>query len=359
MSGRLLAVVTVRLSGGGIAGYVLQNCERMGLPVDVVTIEEPGGAVRARVAGFGGTLYVLGRNRNPAAYVRALARLVRRGGYRAAWCHGNSATLAADLLGARLGGARVRIAHAHSTACNHPALHRLLRPLMNALATRRLACGEAAGRFLYGRRPFTVCHNGVDTARFRFSPALRRDMRAALGLADGARVLGTVGALSAAKDPLFAAEVFAALRRREPGVRLLVVGDGPLRGELEARLTALGVRDAAVLAGARQDVPALLDAMDAFLLPSRHEGFPLALVEALCSGLPCVAADAVAREADVTGHTAFLPRDAARWARQLLDTPPADETERRAAQGEVRAAGYDVQDTAAALARLLREEVGI
>ena len=66
----------------------------MGLPVDVAAIEEPGPAVRARVAGFGGALHVLRRNRDPLGYVFALRDIVRAGGYRTVWCHGNSATLA-------------------------------------------------------------------------------------------------------------------------------------------------------------------------------------------------------------------------------------------------------------------------
>lgn len=213
MSGRILMVVTVRLSGGGVAGYALRSCEAMGLPVDVAAIEEPGPAVRARVAGFGGALHVLRRNRDPLGYVLALRDVVRAGGYRTVWCHGNSATLAADLLGARLGGAAARIAHAHNTACSHMALHRLLRPLMNGLATHRFACGEAAGRFLYGDRPFTVCKNGVDTEAFAFSAAARRAARAALGFDAEAFVAGTVGRLDEAKDPLLLAEAFALLRR--------------------------------------------------------------------------------------------------------------------------------------------------
>lgn len=358
MTGRFLAVVTVHLSAGGIAGYVLRNCERMHLPVDIVTIAEPGEAVRARAAGFGGAVFVLERNRSPIAYVRALGKLVSEGGYRTVWCHGNSATLATDLLGAWLGGARVRIAHAHSTGCAHPLLHRLLRPLMGALATHRFACGAAAGRFLFGRRPFVVCRNGVDTERFAFSAGRRRETRASLGLPADARVVGAVGTLNAVKDPLFLVEAFARLHRARPEARLLLVGDGPLRDAVGTRLSVLGVSDAAVLTGLRKDVPALLDAMDVFALPSVREGFPLALVEALCSGLPCAAADTVAREADVTGRTAFLVRDADDWAAALAAMPPAEETVRAQAHLAVRHAGLDLCDTAAALCRALLEAEG-
>ena len=353
MSGRILMVVTVRLSGGGVAGYALRSCEAMGLPVDVAAIEEPGPAVRARVAGFGGALHVLRRNRDPLGYVLALRDVVRAGGYRTVWCHGNSATLAADLLGARLGGAAARIAHAHNTACSHMALHRLLRPLMNGLATHRFACGEAAGRFLYGDRPFTVCKNGVDTEAFAFSAAARRAARAARGFDAEAFVAGTVGRLDEAKDPLLLAEAFALLRRARPQARLLVVGDGPLGKALGDRLAALGLAEAAVCVGARPDVPELLSAMDAFVLPSRHEGFPLALVEALCSGLPCLVADTVARETDVTGRAVFLPREAARFGEALAGLSPAPDALRAAAHAAVRAAGYDIRDTSAALRRLL------
>lgn len=351
MSGRVLAVVTVRLAQNGIAGYALKSFEAMGRPMDFVTIAEPEAELRARIESRGGRLFVLPmRNRNPLAYVRALSGIVRAGGYTIVHCHGNSATLATDLLGAKRGGAVCRIAHAHNTGCEHMALHRMLRPLMLRLCTHRFACGAAAGRFLYGRSPFSVHKNGVDTEAFAFSEAARRAVRQELGLADGARVIGTVGALSEVKDPLFLLDAFALLHRTAPEARLLFVGGGPLAGALREGIARLELDGAVLLTGVRRDVPRLLSAMDVFALPSMREGFPIALIEARCSGLPCAVADAVTRDADVTGDMEFLSRDVAVWARALGALLPQEDAARSDAHNAVREAGFDLTQTAAALA---------
>lgn len=81
----------------------------------------------------------------------------------------------------------------------------------------------------------------------------------------------------------------ARLRARLPALRVAVAGSGPQEGELRARIERAGLSDAFFLLGARGDVGSLLAAADAFCLPSRHEGLPISLLEAMQAGLPCVA----------------------------------------------------------------------
>lgn len=117
----------------------------------------------------------------------------------------------------------------------------------------------------------------------RFADGDRAAARAALDLPADAFVCGTVARLVAGKavgDLLDAVE-------RLPAVTLLVVGDGPLRAGLEVRARPLG--DRVRFLGTREDLPTILPALDVFALPSRWEGEPVALLEALAAGLPCVA----------------------------------------------------------------------
>jgi glycosyltransferase involved in cell wall biosynthesis len=81
----------------------------------------------------------------------------------------------------------------------------------------------------------------------------------------------------------------ASLRARMPGLRVAVAGAGPEEGPLRERIERAGLAGAFALLGSRSDVGALLAAADAFCLPSRHEGLPLVLLEAMQAGLPCVA----------------------------------------------------------------------
>jgi glycosyltransferase involved in cell wall biosynthesis len=134
-----------------------------------------------------------------------------------------------------------------------------------------------------------VIENGIDLERFGAAAGgeARRAARAALGVGDGAWVVGSVGRLVPEKD--FPLLVRAAAPLLGPDARLVIVGDGAEAGAVRAEAAARGVAPFVVLPGARDDVPRYLAALDAFVLSSRVEGLPLAALEAMAAGLPVVA----------------------------------------------------------------------
>ncbi|MBI4514439.1 MAG: glycosyltransferase [Deltaproteobacteria bacterium] len=135
----------------------------------------------------------------------------------------------------------------------------------------------------YGAPPgrTTVVYNAIDTQRFH--PPAQRD--------GGGLCVVMIGRLVPQKDPLLFVAAAAALRQQLAGVRFVLIGDGPLRGEVEAAVTAAGLQACCTLAGERHDVPELLRAADLFWLPSRWEGLPNVVLEAMASGLPVIATD--------------------------------------------------------------------
>ncbi len=147
-----------------------------------------------------------------------------------------------------------------------------------------------------------VIYNGVDLARFRARKSASRPRE------DGAGpTIITVGRLVAQKDvPLFlqAADL---LRRRHPTARFLVVGDGPLRRDLQSEAAALGLGSAVAFLGERADIPDLLGTADVFWLTSAWEGLPNVLLEALASAVPVVTRDVgAAREIVRHGQTGYI-----------------------------------------------------
>jgi glycosyltransferase involved in cell wall biosynthesis len=137
----------------------------------------------------------------------------------------------------------------------------------------------------------------VDQSLFRaFAPeeraATRADLVRELGdAADGDRFVLFVGRLERQKDPLLLIDTFAAAWRQDGSLRLLVVGEGGLRQAAEARANEAGVAHRVTWLGARPrgDLPGLMNAADALLLPSLFEGMPITVLEALATGLPVVA----------------------------------------------------------------------
>jgi len=136
-----------------------------------------------------------------------------------------------------------------------------------------------------------IC-NGVDLARF--APAFGRDALEGSPFNDPALfVVGTVGRMQTVKAQTLLVDAFVLALQREPRLRaqlrLILVGDGPLRADCEARLRAAGLNDLAWLPGERRDVPALMRGFDAFALPSLAEGISNTILEAMASGLPVLA----------------------------------------------------------------------
>lgn len=131
-----------------------------------------------------------------------------------------------------------------------------------------------------------VIYNGVDLERFR--PGGADSLRAVLGL-QGAVVVGTVGRLVKEKGIETLLEAAPNLRRDVPGVRFLVVGDGPLRQHLEGRARDLGVAEIVTFTGGLTGIESVLRAMDVVVVPSLSEGFSIVVLEAMATGKPVVA----------------------------------------------------------------------
>lgn len=158
----------------------------------------------------------------------------------------------------------------------------------------------------------------------------------------GRRVVA-VGRLVAQKGFDLLLQAFARLQGRYPDWSLVIVGEGPLRAELEGLVERLGLSGRVFLPGLVQAVPALLKRCDLFVLASRYEGFPNALGEAMAAGLPVIAADCPTGPRELVRHGVdgllVPPEDPATLA-EAMDRLMGDGEERR------RLAGRAVEVTA-------------
>lgn len=158
--------------------------------------------------------------------------------------------------------------------------------------------------------------NGCDTGRFR--PGSDPSLRGRLGFSQGDVVMGTVGRLKAIKGHRVLMEAF--FRMAHKNLKLLVVGDGPLRRELMDIADAKGVRGRVCFTGNIPDTAPYYRAMDAFVLPSLSEQAPNALLEAMASGLPIVASGVGDVNGMLDGGKAGVivkPHDAVELARSI------------------------------------------
>ncbi len=164
--------------------------------------------------------------------------------------------------------------------------------------------------------------NGVDVERFApAAPDERMDLRRRLGLPDGKLVV-FVGRLTVAKALDVLLNAWAQRDATLADAHLILVGDGELRDDLMRQMHALGIAQSVVFTGSTNDTAAYLRACDAFVLSSRTEGMPVALLEAMACGLPCVATrvgGSVEVLEDGTSGRLVAPEDAAALAKALAE----------------------------------------
>jgi len=215
-----------------------------------------------------------------------LAALLRRLGVTILHCH-NAMPLVYGTPAAHLAGVKAVLCTRHAISLTHkPGQPWLLEKLAKPLTAHYVAVSEFVLErgVRTGRIPATkasVIHNGIDTERFA---APKGGRRRAWPL-----VIGCVGRLSEEKRHRDLVEAAAALVRDGNDLRLDLVGDGETRPPVEAQVRELGVEGRIRFLGMRSDVPELLRGFDIFVLPSRFEGLPLTILEAMASGLPVVA----------------------------------------------------------------------
>lgn len=266
-----------------------------------------------------------------------MARFMRRGNFSIVHTHSSKA----GILGrwaAKLAGVPIIVHTVHGWG-HHERQHPLVRaayillekltlPITDKLivvSALNIEKGLADG--IGNPDDYVVIRSGIELGRFGHPQVPRTETRATWGIPNDVPVVGTVTRLSPQKAPLDFVRAAAMVAQSHPQTWFMMVGDGPLRGDVEALAAELGIADRLILTGLRRDVPELMAAFDIFALSSLWEGLPRVLPQAMATGLPIVstACDGSA-EAITDGENGYLvpPGEPALLAKRvcrLLDDP--------------------------------------
>jgi glycosyltransferase involved in cell wall biosynthesis len=204
-------------------------------------------------------------------------------------------------------------------------LERSLSSLPHRIITNSKSGAASCVRKKFPERAIRVIENGFDTALFGPDPGARARIRAEFKLRSGEIAIGLPARIDPVKGHATFLQAAAELLKTDAPLRFLCIGGGSqiLLGELQAQAEKLGIAPHVVWTGNRDDMPAMLNALDIATLCSYSEGFPNAIGEAMACGIPCVGTD-VGDTRHLIADTGYVvaPRDpqalAAAW-RQLLD----------------------------------------
>lgn len=271
-----------------------------------------------------------------------LGRVPRIAGFLRSWradllhCHLPLAGVAGRLAG-RLAGVPVVYTEHNLMERYHPWTRRAnlwTWGLQERVVAVSAEVAESIERHAGSRVPVRVVRNGVPVARLERDPEAGAAVRRRFGIRREVPVVGQVAVFRRQKRLDLWLETAREILRRLPEARFLLVGDGPLRGEIESLARELGLEEAVCFAGLQDDVRPFLSAMDLLLVTSEFEGLPLVLLEAMALELPVVAT-AVGGMPEVvldreTGRLVPFarPAEAAAAALEILADPA-----RRAAMG--------------------------
>jgi len=181
-------------------------------------------------------------------------------------------------------------------------MHAFYKPIVSAIADKKIACSQAAGESMFGDAPFEIIRNAIAVDDYAYNAGSRYKIRKELHLGDNQLVIGHVGFFTYIKNQEYLISVFEHLHKSIPNSVLLLIGDGELRGDMEALVRGKGLEGKVIFTGVRSDMIELYQAMDVFVLPSLFEGLPFVAIEAQAASLPCFISDTVSKEVFITNN---------------------------------------------------------
>lgn len=358
---KILFINTVNLDRNGITTFILNNTKYLSKTNSVSVLS-------SKVVNSSITDILLANNINfiklpnrynkPLRYFFGLIKVIRDNKYDIVHVNGNSSTMVIELLAAKLAGCNCRISHAHNTATEHKVIHNLLYPFFNISLTARMACSASAGKWLYKGKDFYIINNGVDLSEYIPKLEVRNAIRKKYGIKDSELLLGNIGIFNFQKNQRF---LISIMKKLDKKYKLLLIGEGPLQEQLEKTVNNFHLNSRVIFSGKVNNVNDYLSAIDIFLMPSKFEGLPFALVEAQASALECLVSNNISKESNLTGNVHYVSLDSIDdWVNKILIYTKYYSFKERLAllngvHQEIRNNGYDAQQNAKYLEKIFKQ----
>mgnify|MGYP002538142414 CR=1 FL=1 len=310
---------------------------------------------------LGGKIYrIPAKSQSIKLFKNGLSDCVKSGNYKYVLRITSSAMGFMDLKIAKKSGAEICSARSSNSndgkSTKATVAHVLGKLLYRKYVDVKIAPSDLAAKYTFGKKAYRcgdihILHNALDLNVYQFDEEARNNIRKEFSISDNVRIIGHVGRFSKQKNHSFLLDVFNEIHKQNHETILMLVGKGELEGEIKEKIKALNLENSVIFTGVRSDIPALLSAMDVFVFPSFYEGMPNTVIEAQATGLPCVIADTITKEAKVTEAVQYLPpENPSEWARVALNAATANRLSTSAVMAEK---GYAVDSVCKEFVRLV------
>lgn len=317
------------MNRGGIEAFMMNYVRHMNsnvIHIDFAVTGLEKGDYDEELKSLGCKIYKLPKkSKHPIDYQKKLKKIFRDTKYDIVHSHADAMSCWV-LKVAKECGVPVRIAHSHNT--QHLTtnsikfqINEFARKNINKYATNRFACSNEAGKWLFGDAPFKVIHNAIDTSKFAFDFDKKKALREKYGISDDTILLGHVGRFDTQKNHVFLIDMFAELVKENDNYKLMCVGDGWLRADIEKQISKNNLTDKVILAGQQENASDYYNAFDLYVFPSLFEGLAFVLIEAQANGLTCISSDSVSQESNLSGadKMLYLPLEKRTWVNKVIE----------------------------------------
>ena len=356
---KILQIPTGGLFSDGILSCIVEYMTAMdksGMDIQVLATNNPEKSVVEKVENSGCRVVSIPyRKNNIVKYFFALYRYILKEKIDVVHVHGSSAIMSIELVAAWLAGCKVRIAHSHNTTCENQKADKILRPVFNRNYTTAFACGQDAGRWMFGKRKFTIIPNGRNLKKYEYDSKKRIEYRNILGIPSDTLVIGHVGRFNRQKNHEYLVHVFGEVYKKKRNSYLVLIGTGEKVGEIKNLVKELELENNVIFTGVIENVSDYLSAFDIMLLPSLYEGLPLVVIEWQIAGLPCIVSDTVTKECAITSLVKFesIKKEPEVWANEVVNLILQDRNDgKEVIFNEIKTAGYDIESGAEKLKKL-------
>lgn len=337
--GKILVGMICDGKAGGVDKYLLnfyQTANADEHTIDFLTnkIDE---TLEAKLARNGSKLFEVASLMHPVRQYNEVKKIIQEGKYDTVYMNISTA-LAFPVLKAAY-DCRVKkvIAHSHTSAVDEEnfikrqiftMLHLVFKHSVCKYSNKFLACSDEAAKWMFNNKiikhhRYEVIFNAVDTSKFNYDEAKRRQLRDELGIKDEF-VVGNVGNMCYQKNQLFLIDVFYELLKKEPSAKLVIIGDGNLMDSIKDKIETYQISKNVKLLGRVDVSKGYMNVFDVFAFPSRFEGLGIVLIEAQCSKVPCVVSEKVPTLAKVSNMLTFLPFNKTKWVETILSYKNCD-----------------------------------
>ncbi|MDD3922222.1 MAG: glycosyltransferase [Endomicrobiaceae bacterium] len=324
---RILQILPTLNKGSGIANVIYnwhKNIDRTKVQFDYLYFLDTPVNFEKEINELGGNIYKLPNPSilKPLIFIKAVIIFFKNHRYKTIHSHITHLNFFYFPI-AKFYKVKNIILHAHGIKYSNKIINgirnRFMIGCVRPFITHKLACSDKSGKVWYGKNNnFIIINNGVKIDKFVYNPIHRQEMRAKFNIKNNF-IIGHIGRFTHEKNHNFIIDIFLEIYKQNNKALLMLVGDGPLKKEIETKVMNLNLEQNVKFMGVCHDVTNLYQAMDCLILPSFQEGFPVVAVEAQTSGLPCIFSDIITNKVIICNSKQMSLKDSTlEWANEIL-----------------------------------------